>query len=273
MQNLYTRTITGLILTALIIGSLIIHPLAFVAVIYFIMLRGLLEIFRLGNNIEIYPQMFLGFVVGSFIYLIPALAALGMISPKNIAFLPLLIFAFFIAELFRNKPNSLQNIAFSVFSVAYISIPLSMLIFLISSLVIKDQPHWHIAFSFFFILWSHDTFAYFTGMLIGKHKLFQKISPKKTWEGTIGGTIFGLIAAFLMSLFFKELNTWQWLVAALIIILSGTLGDLSESLLKRKLNVKDTGNIFPGHGGVLDRFDAVLFSAPALFYYLLLLNL
>jgi len=273
VQNLYTRTITGVIFVALIIGSLILHPLAFVAVIYVLMLIGLLEFFRMANNNEVYPPRVVGLVVGSITFIIPALAALGIISPKNIAVLPLLIIVFFITELFRNRPNSLQNIAFSIFSVGYISIPLSMLIFLTSSMVIKDQPHWHIAFSFFIILWSHDTFAYLTGMLMGKHKLFEKISPKKTWEGAIGGTIFGLLAAFILSLFFKELSTWQWLVAALIINISGTFGDLSESLLKRKFHVKDSGDFFPGHGGVLDRFDAVLFSAPALFCYLLLLNL
>jgi len=273
VQNLYTRTITGVFFVALIIGSLILHPLAFVAVIYVLMLTGLLEFFRLANKNDVYPQRIMGFVVGSIIYLIPAFAALGMISPKSIAFLPLLILVFFIAELFRNKSNSLQNIAFSIFPIAYISIPLSILIFLMSSVVIRSHPHWHIAFSFFIILWSHDTFAYLTGMAIGKHKLFEKISPKKTWEGSIGGTIFGLAAAFVLSLFFKELNTWQWLAGALIIIVTGTLGDLSESLLKRNFNVKDSGNILPGHGGVLDRFDAVLFSAPALFCYLILLNL
>ncbi len=273
MQNLYTRTITGIIFVALIIGSLILHPLAFLAVIYVLMVAGLFEFFRLAGNIDVYPQRLVGYMVGSIVFFIPALAALGMISPKIIAFLPLLIFAFIIAELFRNKPNSLQNIAISIFPVAYISIPLSILIFLMSAIVTGNQPHWHIAFSFFIILWSHDTFAYLTGMVLGKHKLFEKISPKKTWEGTIGGMISGLAAAYVLSLFFTELNTLQWIAGALIITVSGTFGDLSESLLKRSFKVKDSGNIFPGHGGVLDRFDAVLFAAPAFFCYLILLNL
>lgn len=273
MQNLYTRTITGVIFVALIIGSLILHPLAFVAIIYLIMLAGLLEFFNLAGNNEVSPNRPMGLVAGSIVFIIPSLAALGIISPKFTVILPLLIFILFVAELFGNKPNSLQNIAFSIFPIAYISIPLSILIFLMSSMVSNDQPHWHIAFSFFIILWSHDTFAYLTGMLIGKHKLFEKISPKKTWEGTIGGTIFGLLAAFLLSFFFKELSTWQWLVGALIIVVFGTFGDLSESLLKRIFHVKDSGNFFPGHGGVLDRFDAVFFAAPALFCYLIFLNL
>lgn len=273
MQNLYTRTITGIIFVALIIGSLILHPLAFVAIIYVLMVAGLLEFFRLASNNNVYPQRVVGYIVGSIVFFIPAIAALGMISPKSIAFLPLLIFAFIITELFRNKPNSLQNITFSIFPVVYISIPLSILIFLTSAIVTNNQPHWHIAFSFFIILWSHDTFAYLTGMALGKHKLFEKISPKKTWEGTIGGMIFGLVAAYVLSLLFIELNTLQWIAGALIITVSGTFGDLSESLLKRSFKVKDSGHIFPGHGGVLDRFDAVLFAAPAFFCYLIFLNL
>jgi len=273
VQNLYTRTITGAIFVALIIGSLIVHPLAFTAVIYFLMITGLLEFYRLTNLNHIFPQRAIGLISGSVIFIIPALAALGILSPKILVLLPLLIFVIFIAELFRNKPNALQNIAFGIFPLAYISIPLSILILLISPLVNDNNPHWHILFGFFIISWSYDTFAYLTGMWLGKHKLFEKISPKKTWEGTIGGLIFSFIAAYLLSLFFNELTPAQWLIGAFIIAVSGTFGDLSESLLKRKFNVKDAGNFFPGHGGMLDRFDSVLFSAPSLFCYLILLNL
>jgi phosphatidate cytidylyltransferase len=254
-------------------GSIIIHPFAFAIVMFAIMMVGLLEFFRLAGSLEIYPQRLLGFTVGAITYIIAALTALGVVSAWYLALLPPLIIVFFIGEMFRTMPNSLLNIAFCIFPIAYISIPFSILIFLMNPIVTGDNPHWHLLFSFFIILWSQDTFAYLVGMTLGKHKLFEKISPKKTWEGTIGGTFFGLLAAFILSLFFKELPTWQWLVAALIINISGTFGDLSESMLKRRFNVKDSGNIFPGHGGVLDRFDAVIFSAPVLFCYLLLLNL
>lgn len=273
MQNLYTRTITGIFFTALIIGSLILHPLAFAAVIFVMMVVGLLEFFRLAGSQEIYPQQFLGFIAGAIMYIVIALIALEMVSVWYLAIFPLLFLIFFIAELYRNRPNSLLNIAFSIFPIAYISIPFAMLIFLMNPLVIGKNPHWHVLFAFFFILWSNDTFAYLVGMAMGKHKLFEKISPKKTWEGTIGGIFFALLAAFILSLFFKELVLWQWLVAAMIINISGIFGDLSESLLKRHFNAKDSGSILPGHGGILDRFDAVIFSAPALFCYLLLLNL
>lgn len=273
MQNLYTRTITGIIFTGLIIGSLLIHPIAFAVVIFVMMIAGLLEFYRLAASQEIYPQQVMGFIIGGIIYIIVALIALGILSALYIALLPVLVLLFFIAELYRTKPNSLLNITFSIFPIAYVSIPFAMLIFLMNPLVTGDQPHWHLLLSFFLILWSNDTFAYLVGITMGKHKLSEKISPKKTWEGVIGGILFGLLAAFIISLFFKELTLWQWLLAALSINISGIFGDLSESLLKRHFQVKDSGNIFPGHGGILDRFDSVIFSAPVLFCYLLLLNL
>jgi phosphatidate cytidylyltransferase len=273
VQNLITRTITGAVFIALIIGSLIAHPFAFAGIIFVIMIAGLLEFFRLANQNEVFPQKIHGLIAGSIIYIILVAISLELISKLFLAFLPLLIMVFFVAEFFRNKPNTMQNIAFSVLPMVYISVPLAMLVFLTGPLITGNNPHWHIAFGFFIILWSDDTFAYLTGIMIGKHKLFEKISPKKTWEGSIGGLIFGFIAAYILSVFFTELNTMQWMGAALIIAVTGTLGDLSESLLKRKFNVKDSGTLLPGHGGVLDRFDSVLFSAPALFCYLVLLNL
>lgn len=272
MQNLYTRTITGIFFTALIIGSLLLHPVAFAAVIFVMMMVGLLEFYRLAGSKEIFPQQVLGLLIGAIIYIIVALIALRIISALYLALLPVLLLLFFIAELYRTKPNPLLNITFSIFPIAYVSIPFAMLVFLMNPMVTGSQPRWHLIFSFFMILWSNDTFAYLVGITLGQHKLSEKISPKKTWEGLIAGIIFGLLAAYILSIFFKELMLWQWLIASLVINIAGIFGDLSESLLKRHFQVKDSGNILPGHGGILDRFDAVIFSAPALFCYLLLLN-
>jgi phosphatidate cytidylyltransferase len=273
VQNLITRTITGAVFVALIIGSLIAHPIAFTGVIFLVMLACLTEFLRLTGQNGILPQKAAIFISGSVLFIIPSLVALALVSPYFLALLPVLIMVFFVTEFFRDKPNAIQNLAFSILPMVYISIPLSMLVFLTSTIVTGTQPHWHLAFGFFIILWSNDTFAYLTGILAGKHKLFEKISPKKTWEGTIGGLLFGLAAAYILSLIFTERSTLEWLGAALIIVVTGTLGDLSESLLKRKFDVKDSGTLLPGHGGVLDRFDSVLFAAPALFCYLIILNL
>jgi len=121
---------------------------------------------------------------------------------------------------------------------------------------------------FFVIMWSNDVFAYLVGSKIGKHKLFERHSPKKSWEGSIGGFIFAIIAAFILSIFYTHFSVVEWISLGAIIAVTGTFGDLAESLLKRNSGVKDSGTIFPGHGGVLDRFDAVLFASPFVFVYL-----
>ena len=122
----------------------------------------------------------------------------------------------------------------------------------------------------FTILWTHDTFAYLTGSMFGKHPLYRRISPKKTWEGSIGGFGFAIIAAYVISIFAPVLSMWQWMCFAVIITVIGTVGDLAESWLKRKAGVKDSGTILPGHGGVLDRFDSVLLVSPIIYLLILL---
>ena len=128
-----------------------------------------------------------------------------------------------------------------------------------------------VLFGYFGILWISDTGAYLVGSAIGKHRLFERISPKKSWEGSIGGAIFALGGAALCWYLFGDILLWQWFVLGLIIVIIGTLGDLVESLFKRSLGVKDSGSILPGHGGMLDRFDAVFISAPFVFAYLMII--
>ncbi len=115
----------------------------------------------------------------------------------------------------------------------------------------------------FLLIWSNDTFAYLIGRMIGKTKLFERISPKKTWEGTLGGIFMTVLVGFLIGEFLPTNEPlWFWLGAAIIIAPCAILGDLYESMFKRSLKIKDSGSILPGHGGILDRFDAVFFSVP-----------
>jgi phosphatidate cytidylyltransferase len=127
----------------------------------------------------------------------------------------------------------------------------------------------YIPLGFLIILWSNDTGAYLAGKSFGKHKLFERISPNKTWEGFVGGLILALFVGFNLAQYFGGLERWQWAVMAVIIAVFGTLGDLVESMLKRTLGVKDSGNILPGHGGLMDRFDGLLLAAPLVFLFLL----
>ncbi|MBK6281354.1 MAG: phosphatidate cytidylyltransferase [Draconibacterium sp.] len=122
----------------------------------------------------------------------------------------------------------------------------------------------------FFIIWIYDSMAYVFGSMLGKHKICVRISPKKSWEGLIGGTVFAVITGIVNSLFFDELSLINWVVVALLIVAFGTSGDFFESKLKREAGVKDSGNILPGHGGMLDRFDTMLFAAPVIFVWITL---
>ena len=273
MQNLITRTITGIISIILIIGSLILHPLAFSFIVLLIMIIAILEYFHLTGNVNASTQKNLLLLTSSAVFVLVWLIGFNILSPILLTLIPVIILIHFIAELFRNKPEPLHSLAFTLFPLVYIVFPLITFYLLVSPLIVEDGPHWPLAFGFLAILWIDDTFAYFTGSLIGKHKLFERVSPKKTWEGTLGGFIFSLVMAYVMSLFFHELNAWQWIAGGAIIAVFGTLGDLTESLLKRCLHVKDSGHFFPGHGGVLDRIDSGLFAAPAFLFYLILLNL
>ncbi len=194
----------------------------------------------------------MGFSVGAIMYIVIALTALGNDFSLVPGISSIFVHYIFYRGIVPDQAKFLVKHSFQHFPDGLYFHPFRHADF-------PDEPPGHrrtiltgIYFSaFFFILWSNDTFAYLVGMVVGKHKLFEKISPKKTWEGTIGGIFFGLLAAFILSLFFKELMLWQWLVAAMIINISGIFGDLSESLLKRHFNVKDSGSILPGHGGIL----------------------
>jgi phosphatidate cytidylyltransferase len=178
-----------------------------------------------------------------------------------------LFFFTFIIEIYRNKPNPLSNIATTALGFFYIALPFSLLLYFNR----PDMLHFHgmpvILVGYFAFTWIYDTSAYLFGRQFGKHKFFERISPKKTWEGTIAGTAVTLAISFGLYFLVPEMPLHDWLALAGIVIVFGTHGDLVESLLKRSLNIKDSGTILPGHGGILDRFDTMLISAPFVFLY------
>ena len=177
-------------------------------------------------------------------------------------------FILLIVELFLKAEKPFNNVALILLSLVYIALPFSLF-----------SPH----FTFFyqkmtftpsiiagmlFLTWANDSFAYIVGSKIGKTPFFLRISPKKTWEGTIGGAVFCLLTAGIIAQFFTELTLFDWIVVGAIIAVFGTIGDLVESLLKRSVGVKDSGSFMPGHGGFLDRFDAFIFCIPFVYFYL-----
>ena len=163
-----------------------------------------------------------------------------------------------------------------MFSQVYVGLPfalLNMLAFQTNGIESASQYLFILPLSIFIFNWVNDTGAYCTGMLLGKHPLFKRISPKKSWEGSIGGAIFCILASFALANYFPIMPTTAWVGMALTVVIFGTWGDLTESLMKRQLGIKDSGNILPGHGGMLDRFDSAIMAIPAAVVYLYLISL
>jgi phosphatidate cytidylyltransferase len=274
VNNLITRTLTGIIFVAAIIGSMIWHPLAFGILFFMVMLMGMEELYRMaGKDAVSVPKRSVLFI-SSLIYMILMLLANRLIPVSWFASIPVLLLAFFILELFRKAGDPVKNVSYSILSVVYVTIPFASLNFFFNpDFQGLGSSTYFLLLGYFLLLWSHDIFAYLTGLVFGRHKLFKRVSPNKTWEGSLGGVIFSLLMAWGLSYFIWYLNILEWMGMALIIAVFGTLGDLSESMLKRKYDVKDSGTILPGHGGILDRFDAMMFSAPAVLCYLVILQL
>jgi len=240
---------------------------------------GLWEFYGIIDGESCMPQKYYGTMAGALLYiatmlvcLVPGLNSFNHLWITYIPFLlpiPLFLFAFII-ELYRNKPNPLVNVATTTFGFFYVAMPFSLLIFFNRPDVLHFWGLPVILVGYFAFTWMYDTVAYLFGKQFGKHRLFERISPKKSWEGTIAGAIVTLCSATGLSFLVKELPLTDWLAMAAIVLVFGSLGDLAESLLKRSLNIKDSGKILPGHGGILDRFDTMLISAPFVFLYFFL---
>jgi len=264
LNNLIQRTLTGIIFVAVLMGSIISGSAPFAGVFSLIVIFTTREFYLLLKQKDYEPQV-LGGVVASVVLFLSTYQVLSGHSHKVLLSVNILsIFSIFIFELFRNKKQPLKNILVTIGGVIYVGLPfalLNLIAFLPIDSVIGNYNK-YILLGFFIILWANDTGAYVVGSLIGKNRLFERISPKKSWEGSIGGAFFAVGFAILMYYFTGLETAIFWVIFALSIVVFGTLGDLVESLLKRDLGVKDSGSILPGHGGFLDRFDAVLMAAP-----------
>jgi phosphatidate cytidylyltransferase len=266
LKDIYIRTITGVFFLIAVIGAVILHPLAFFSLMFVFAFIGLNEFFKLSGQNDGRKNNPVYYLFGMLVYTLVGLIGLGYV---DIVFLYLLLLLFPLTigmELFRTKNPSWNRIGSYYTGWLYIAAPFGLLCTLYRTPA-QDTFFSGILIGLFAIVWSSDVFAYLTGSLIGKHKLFERLSPKKTWEGSIGGLLFALVAAYLLSLFYQQLTLPEWLGLAGIIVVTGTLGDLAESFLKRQAGVKDSGTLFPGHGGLLDRFDATLFATPFVFVY------
>lgn len=284
MKNLITRSITGVIFVTAIVVCFM-RPEAMI--LLFALVTGLTvwEYTGIVNGIEnVCVNRFLATVAAVYFFLGMAGFCAGIVP--SAVFIPYLLTVvyMFIAELYTKAPNPINNWAYTMLSQRYIALPFAMVNVLAFRGVGNGVVYNYLApLSIFVFLWTNDTGAYLSGSLFGKHKLFPRVSPGKSWEGSIGGGLLVLLVAALVGMYQNSdmhetateliLTVPQWMGLGLVVVLFGTWGDLVESLFKRTIGIKDSGNILPGHGGMLDRFDSSLMAFPAAVIYLYTLTL
>jgi len=271
MKVFLIRTTTGIIYATVLLAGILVGPYTFAALFAVITGLCLWEFYGLVNNKNqvALPRLFnvLGgmyLFVATFLFIYKGFDF--SIFRPYFGYLMLV----FILELYRRKENPLLNLAYSFLGQVYIALPIALLnrvAFLPNGTEEIFYNKNYILLALFVFIWANDTGAYLVGMSIGKRRLFERVSPKKSWEGFFGGMTFAIISALVIVYFNPEIRHIQWVGLSILVVIFATFGDLSESLMKRTLNVKDSGNALPGHGGFLDRFDSMLFAIYALFFY------
>ncbi len=266
-----TRAITGFFFIIVMLASFMFGQYPFGIFFLLLMLLCLREFYGLIKQSGFATNQWLGLFNGLFIYAVFALMAWQTVLPYHqlLFLLPVTLSAVFIFELFKKTEAPFSNIAYTFLGLILTCVPFT---FFHALAYIKGGFNFHYPLAFMLLLWANDTGAYLVGMKFGSHKLFERHSPKKTWEGFIGGILIGAGVALIINHYFNDLQWCQWVTIAVLISCFGTLGDLVESMFKRSINVKDSGGILPGHGGLLDRFDGLFIAAPIVYTYLYLIT-
>ncbi len=266
-RNLIQRGVSGAIFVATIVSSILVSSWTFLAVFLIISSLAIREFYNMINSPGRIDVMVGPAIVANCILFFVFFARHFMeFIPFNLMpIYGLFVILVLLSELFRHRHRPLHNWAYFFLGQAMVSLPFALL-----SNVLYFNNSWNpnLLLAVFVIIWVNDTFAYLVGSTLGKHRLFERISPKKSWEGFIGGAVASVVAGYVFSLFETDLVWWQWLIFSLLVVVFGTFGDLMESLIKRSVGVKDSGRIIPGHGGLLDRFDSMLLAVPVIFLYL-----
>ena len=268
--GLKLRLITAVIGAFLIIAGTAYDMWTYFAIFLVLSVFTQLEFYKLAHLDDKLPLKVWGTVIGQSFFILTFLIEADILELKYMLVLfPLLASVFMIKLYKKDDEQPFTNIAYTFLGIIYVAIPFSLLN--IIAYATGEYSH-EIIVGILLILWASDTGAYFSGIMLGKKKLFKRVSPKKTWEGSIGGGLLALTMAYVLSRYFHDLNTTQWLVASGLIVVTGIYGDLIESVFKRSLEIKDSGNSLPGHGGFLDRFDSLLLAAPFIVVFIKLFS-
>lgn len=277
MKNFIIRAVTGVLFVAVLVGCILFNSLSFGVLFLVISAMTVIEYGQLVNtHTDSHVNIYITALGAGYLFM--AFMSYNTYMTSASVFLPyiLLLLYMMISELYLKRENPIGNWAHTMLSQVYIALPFALLnVISFQNNFVSSEVTYNpiLPLSVFIFLWMSDTGAYCIGSLIGKHRLFERISPKKSWEGSIGGAVVALIAAAILAHFFQLLNVWEWMGLALTIVVFGTWGDLTESLFKRQMGIKDSGHILPGHGGMLDRFDSALMAIPAATVYLYCISL
>ena len=275
MKNLMVRTLSGLVLVAVFVGAVLGSQWSFGALLLLILVGGQTEFYKLARETGLSPQRWMGLAVGVLLFALNFIVfrqfsrsvtdEAGGAVLYLLLYIGLLLPTLFVCELFRRSATPLANLGATLLGVLYVAVPLSLLLYVP---VLAGDGVWRpeTVLCYIFIIWANDVFAYLVGMTFGRHRLCERLSPKKSWEGFAGGLLFAVAFGVMCGWLRGEDMVW-WGGLALVVVVSGVLGDLVESMFKRSAGVKDSGAIIPGHGGFMDRFDALIFSVPFVFAY------
>ena len=276
LKNFIIRTLSGAVMLVVVLGSMLLSKWSFIALMGVIAIGGMWEFFRFAEKAGYSPMKALGLFAGVLTFCVGLSASLFFdveaTDPANIMLLLasvgaliVIIPLMFICELYRRSATPIANIATSLLGTLYVALPMAMLLVVPMLLGAGEWNPWIMIF-YIFIIWANDVFAYLFGITLGRHRLFERISPKKSWEGFFGGLL-GAVAMGYVAATVLDASVAMWIGVALVAAISGVFGDLVESMMKRSIDIKDSGNMIPGHGGWLDRFDALILSAPFVFVY------
>lgn len=278
LKTFITRTITAAVFVAVLLGCIMYSFVSFASLFFIVSIWGLFEFYQLAEKLEAKPYKWVGLLSATLLFGSAIATNTHALVSKNYLFLAGICatFLFFIAALFDSKSGKpILNLVYTLSGLIYVVVPFMLLVY--TSCINTTTPYdklitapynFHFVLGPVLLIWASDASAYIVGSLIGKNKLYERISPGKTWEGSIGATLLTVGCSFIIAGWYPEIATIHWIMISIIVCVFGTMGDLVESMLKRQAGVKDSGKIMPGHGGILDRFDSLLFVSPFLYVYL-----